>query len=81
MVRLSRIYSAMEVFMKVEEIRLIAKQKGVLPGHLKKMDLIHRVQVQEGNFDCFGSAVDGVCSQWDCLWRADCLGMATKKKA
>ncbi|MHB1286038.1 MAG: hypothetical protein ACYCYP_05655 [Leptospirales bacterium] len=56
------------------------KKRG-LSGHLEKIGLIHRVQLQEGNFDCLGSAVDGACSEWGCLWRADCIGMAIKKKA
>ncbi|MHB8422824.1 MAG: hypothetical protein ACYC9S_10870 [Leptospirales bacterium] len=64
--------------MRVEEIRQIARAKGVLPSHLKKSDLIRCIQRQEGNFECFGTAVDGVCSQWDCLWRADCLSSGVK---
>ena len=37
----------------------------------------------EGNFDCFGSAYEGYCDQYDCSWREDCLPapVATKPKA
>lgn len=66
--------------MKVEEVRQVARAKGIAPGHLKKTDLVRHVQRKEGNFDCFGTAVDGVCSQWDCLWRADCFGVARKER-
>ena len=64
--------------MRVEEIRQIARAKGVVPGHLKKSELIHCVQLREGNFDCSGTAVEGICSQWDCLWSADCMSYGLK---
>ncbi|MDA8433331.1 MAG: 2Fe-2S iron-sulfur cluster-binding protein, partial [Nitrospiraceae bacterium] len=35
--------------------------------------LVRAIQRAEGNFDCFGSARSGHCSQDDCLWRQDCL--------
>ncbi|MHB1287497.1 MAG: hypothetical protein ACYCYP_13275, partial [Leptospirales bacterium] len=49
-----------------------------LSGHLEKIGLIHRVQLQEGNFDCLGSAVDGACSEWGCFWKADDLSHGLK---
>ena len=59
--------------MKLQEIKVIAKTKGIKVGNLKKPDLIHTIQKAEGNFDCFGSASSGYCDQVDCLWRGDCL--------
>jgi hypothetical protein len=58
--------------MTVEQIRAIAKNLGINPARLKKADLIKTIQRTEGNFDCFGTS-SGVCDQFDCLWRDDCL--------
>ncbi|AFS53246.1 MULTISPECIES: hypothetical protein [Leptospirillum] len=60
--------------MNMQEIRAIARQRHMPPGRLKKADLIRALQRLEGNFDCFGSAREGICSQFECLWRKDCLG-------
>jgi hypothetical protein len=60
--------------MTLKEIREIAKQKGVKAGKLKKDELVRAIQLAEGNFDCFGTACSGECSQEDCFWRSDCLG-------
>jgi len=62
--------------MKLEEIRTIAKEKGVTSGRLSKKDLIRTIQKTEGNLECFGTAQDN-CPQENCLWRDDCL----KKKS
>ncbi len=59
--------------MNMQQIRDIAQQHGIKPGKLAKDDLIHTIQLQEGNFDCFGSARAGECDQLGCLWRSDCL--------
>jgi hypothetical protein len=37
-----------------------------------KKELIREIQRKEGNFDCFGTAVN-YCDQFNCLWRDDCL--------
>ena len=34
---------------------------------------IHRKQLAEGNFDCFGKALDGYCDQSECKYRRYCL--------
>jgi len=36
-------------------------------------DFARLIQRTEGNFDCFGTAVDGVCDQEGCLWRRTCF--------
>lgn len=60
--------------MRFTEIQEIAKRRGLSTGSLKnKTDLVRAIQRAEGNFDCFGTAVDGICSQLHCLWRGDCL--------
>ena len=60
--------------MKMTDIKEKAKALGIKPGKMKKEDLIHAIQEEEGNFPCFGSA-SGHCSQEDCSWREDCLPM------
>ena len=64
--------------MKVEQIREIAREFGVKPGKLNKVELVRRIQSEEGNFDCFATATEGYCDQQTCLWRDDCLTAARK---
>lgn len=59
--------------MNLKQIKEIAKSKGVKVGTMKKDDIIRAIQRTEGNFDCFGTATTGVCDQYNCLWREDCL--------
>lgn len=59
--------------MNMQEIREIARERHVVAGRLKKGDLIRAIQRKEGNFDCYGSAREGACSQLECIWRKDCL--------
>lgn len=65
--------------MKLEDVRGIAKSRGVHPGKLSKINLIKILQRKEGNFDCFATAFSGECDQTGCLWREDCF--ATMKGA
>lgn len=57
----------------IKELRAIAKDLGVGTSRLHKGELIKTIQLAEGNFDCFGTAVD-YCDQVGCLFRMDCLG-------
>ena len=59
--------------MKLQEIKSIAKGKGVNPAHMKKAELIRAIQRAEGNFDCYGTAKSRQCDQINCFWREDCL--------
>lgn len=67
--------------MNVQQIRALARDRGLKPGSLNKTQLIRAIQRQEGNFDCFGRADSNYCDQADCLWRADCLPAPKKPKA
>ena len=58
--------------MNMQEIRALARERGLKTGNIKKADLVRVIQRDEGNFDCFGRAAGG-CDQQQCLWRADCL--------
>jgi hypothetical protein len=62
--------------MKIAEVRTLAKAHGVRPDNLFKTELIKTIQLKEGNFDCYGTAYDGVCDRVDCCWREDCFEVA-----
>ena len=59
--------------MKVSEIQKRARKLGIGDTwKFKKRELIKAIQIKEGNFDCFGTAIN-YCDQLKCLWRKDCL--------
>lgn len=59
--------------MKIVDIEKKAKSLGLKDTwKLSKKDLIKTIQRKEGNFDCFGNAINS-CSQAVCCWRPDCL--------
>ena len=62
--------------MQINKIKTIAKQHGVKVSKLKKAELIKKIQLAEGHFDCFGSPAEGYCDQEECLWRSDCIKTA-----
>jgi len=59
--------------MTLKQVKDMAKTKGIKTGNMKKANIIRTIQKTEGNFDCFGAAINGACDQSDCLWRNDCL--------
>jgi len=58
--------------MIVKEIRQIAKNLGIKPGKMNKMDLIRAIQIMEGNQPCFQTRMD-FCDQANCCWLSDCI--------
>lgn len=58
--------------MNMNQVKDVAKDRGVRPGKLKKEDLIRAIQAQEGNPTCFNSNFSQACGQEECLWREDC---------
>jgi len=58
--------------MTIKELQKIAKSFGLEVAGLRKAELIRTIQRAEGNFDCFGTAIEH-CDQTDCLFRKDCL--------
>lgn len=58
--------------MKMQDIRERAKLLGLKSGKMRKVDLIHTIQAEEGNFACFQAGSEN-CDQSDCCWREDCL--------
>lgn len=65
--------------MNLPELKKIAQKIGV-PATGGKAEIIRSIQRKEGNFDCFGTAIDGYCDQYNCLWRSDCLKPAKKSQ-
>ncbi len=61
---------------EIIDVKRIAGKHGIKTGKMKKSEIIRSIQRAEGNFDCFGSAVSGECTQGDCLWKKDCLTKA-----
>ena len=68
-----------ERYMNLNEVRSLAKEYGIRTSRLSKEQLIKAIQVEEGNFDCFATAVNGYCDQTGCKWREDCLTLSQKK--
>lgn len=64
--------------MNMQEIRGIAIDYGIKPSGMNKVKLIHRIQLNEGNFNCFATASNGECDQMNCKWRNDCFTAAKK---
>ena len=59
--------------MNLTKVQKMAKKMNIKnTNKLPKAELIKTIQRTEGNFDCFGTAVD-YCDQFGCLWRKDCL--------
>jgi len=58
--------------MGMPEIRKKAQMLGIIPGKMKKPELIHTIQVTEGYMPCFGRS-NGQCSNSDCCFMQDCL--------
>lgn len=59
--------------MNMQEIKSIARERGVKPGTLKKSELIRSMQKAEGNEACYGTGRAAVCGQDNCLWKDDCI--------
>ncbi|KAF0218889.1 MAG: hypothetical protein FD174_2672 [Geobacteraceae bacterium] len=58
--------------MTVNEIRELAKKKGVKAGKMKKSELVRAIQQAEGNPCCFDTGHAAECGEEKCLWREDC---------
>lgn len=58
--------------MKLDAIKVIARQHEIKTGKSTKSDLVRLIQEAEGNVPCFNSNSSMMCGQSDCLWREDC---------
>lgn len=62
--------------MKLPDIRAIARELKLKTNGASKTELVHQIQIKEGNFDCYATATLGICDQAACLWRTDCFAAA-----
>jgi hypothetical protein len=58
--------------LSMQKIRTKARGLGITPGKMNKVDLIHAIQIAEGNTPCYGRA-NGVCPYTICCFMDDCL--------
>ena len=56
--------------MKLDDVKKIAREKGILTARKRKQDLIREVQAREGNEQCFCTWKE--CNDVGCLWYLDC---------
>lgn len=66
--------------MHMKEIRDLAKNYAIKTSRASKTTLVKKIQRAEGNFDCFGTALDGYCNQFTCLWREDCMKQSAAQR-
>lgn len=58
---------------KLQEIRELARRRGIEVGKMKKkIDIVRAIQKDEGNDECFMTERASVCDQTGCLWIEDC---------
>lgn len=58
--------------MKMTEIKDKAQALGILPGKMKKVELVRAIQMAEGFTACFGWS-NSQCENIDCCFMQDCL--------
>jgi len=58
--------------MKMQELREIAKKRGIKTASMKKADIIRAIQREENNADCYSTGNADKCGQTECLWKTDC---------
>lgn len=58
--------------MKINDIKQLARDRGLVPGQMRKEEMIRALQAQEGNPQCYNTNLSADCGQSNCLWRSDC---------
>ena len=58
--------------MNLDDVKQLAKDRGIAPGRMRKAELIRSLQAQEGNPQCYRTNASADCGQPNCLWRPDC---------
>jgi len=61
------------VIVTKKDLLKLAKQYLISSDDLSTTHLIRRIQLAEGNFDCFATVRVFACQQFQCRWRKDCL--------
>jgi len=58
--------------MKLEDVKKIAKDRGIQIKNMKKAEIIQAIQRDERNNDCYNTDFSDSCGQFSCIWRDDC---------
>ena len=58
--------------MNMPQIKAKARELGITPGKMKKVELIHSIQLAENCTPCYGTS-GGDCPYTDCCFRTDCF--------
>jgi hypothetical protein len=58
--------------MTLQEIKEVAKQRGLAVGKMKKGEIVRAIQEAEGNDACFDTGKSLECGQSECLWLRVC---------
>ncbi len=66
--------------MKMQDVKAKAKAMGISSFGKSKVELIREIQRKEGNFDCYGRAVDD-CDQSECCFRDSCLDQPKRQRS
>ena len=66
--------------MTQNQVKAIANFHQIKTSGLSKLTMIHAIQKNEGNFDCYATACKGECDQMGCMWREDCFDDAPFSK-
>lgn len=64
--------------MSQSQLHDLADQYYILDEGLDETTLIRKIQLAEGNFDCFATARVSTCNQLGCRWRKDCQFKSTE---
>jgi hypothetical protein len=59
-------------------IEKVLSEMSVASRGMTLLEFTRAIQRAEGNFDCFGTAVDGYCDQDRCKWREDCFAVSAQ---
>ena len=65
----------------MQQVRYIAREKGLNIAKQNKVELIRHVQLEEGNLACFATDVDATCPRYQCMWREDCFHCSLKTRS
>nr|MBP7321867.1 SAP domain-containing protein [Deltaproteobacteria bacterium] len=59
--------------MRFHDIKRMAKNIGINPYRMDKIEVIQAIQRAEHSPDCYGTERVKECEDADCIWRMDCL--------
>ncbi len=65
--------------MKINEVRALAKKRGLPKVPKTKKLIIQAMQEAEGNNPCYNTGYSSECGQDECLWLPDCQTADSKE--